>query len=92
MVVYGSGLVSRVVVRPVMPLSSEQKGMLKDPTTRVKFEQETPKSPRKQGLPTFMTSTREVPPFKMLHRMVLTGKISQSTLRRDGSSWRASRA
>ena len=39
-----------------------------------------------------MTSTREVPPFKMLHRMVLTGKISQSTLKRDGSSWRASRA
>ena len=30
---------------PVMPLSSEQKGMLKDPTTRVKFEQENPKSP-----------------------------------------------
>ena len=30
---------------PVMPLSTEQKGMLKDPTTKVKFEQENPKSP-----------------------------------------------
>ena len=28
-----------------MPLSSEQKGKLKDPTTKVKFEQENPKSP-----------------------------------------------
>ena len=28
-----------------MPLSSEQKGRLKDPTTKVKFEQENPKSP-----------------------------------------------
>ena len=29
---------------PVIPLSSEQEGMLKDPTTKVKFEQENPKS------------------------------------------------
>ena len=28
-----------------MPLSSEQKGRLKDPTTKVQFEQENPKSP-----------------------------------------------
>ena len=36
---------SRGSCLPVMPLSSEQKRRLKDPTTKVKFEQENTKSP-----------------------------------------------
>ena len=36
---------SRGSCSPVMLLSMEQKGMLKDPTTKVKFEQENPKNP-----------------------------------------------
>ena len=63
-----------------MPLSAEQKIVLKTSGTRVKFEQENPKTPGSKG----MTSINQATPLAKLRSKEQIGKTSRLILKKDG--------
>ena len=67
-----------------MPLSAEQKLVLKNSDTKVKFEQENPKTPGSKAYQKGMTSTNQATLLERLHIKEQIGKTSQLILKKDG--------